>query len=310
MILKFTAHPEDSEKRLDIFLAGSSGDEISRTSIQKWIKDGHIVLLPERKNCKASQKVIPGQSFEINIPPKKKILLQPVEMNIPVLYEDDDLIVICKPAGIASHGGVDDERPSLVNGLLFHFRTLSSAGGEMRPGIVHRLDKPTSGIMVVAKTDKAHLNLARQFLKREVEKTYYAWLVQTPKNSDGRIDAPIGRHPELRLKMCVSPRGRKAVTHYKIIQTISSKKHRHFSLAEIKIETGRTHQIRVHFQHIGAPIVGDMLYSRSGAEFSKYGLLLFSGKLSFTHPGTGKKMKFELPLPENFILFEKEAPLR
>lgn len=309
MILNSKVEEEFAEYRLDQFLSIHSGGEISRTSIQKWIKSGHIKRIePPSNSLKSSQKVHTGEEYEITIPPRPKIGLEPVQMDIPIIYEEDDFVVINKPAGLASHGGPGDDSPSLVNGLLYHFKELSGVAGEIRPGIVHRLDKMTSGLMVIAKTDRAHIALAEFFQKRTIEKKYFAWLVQTPRNPEGRIELSIGRHPKERLKMCIRPDGRKAITNYKIIKSIISRKGRHFSLAEIQIETGRTHQIRVHFQHLGSPVVGDMLYSRTGSEYSKYGLLLFAQKLKFNHPFIKKKvMEFELPFPERFVLFEKEA---
>lgn len=312
--MKLTTYVQEDQNdlRLDQFLAQSTGDDISRTSIQKWIKNGLIEKISEPKstNLKANFRVKSGETFEITIPPKPKLNLSPVEMPIEILYEEEEFVIINKPPGIASHGGPGDDSPSLVNGLLYYFKNLSQIGGEIRPGIVHRLDKPTSGLMVIAKTDRAHIKLSSMFQKREIEKTYYAWLVQTPKLPEGRIELPLGRHPTERLKMCVRKDGRKAITTYKIIKSISSRKSRNFSLAEIKIETGRTHQIRVHFQNMGCPVVGDMLYSRTGNEFSKYGLLLFSQALKFKHPFKRKVIDITLPFPERFMRFEEEAEFR
>lgn len=306
MNLQFTVAPEQEDLRLDHFLNFSTGDEISRTSLQKWIKEGHV-LREDGKICKPNYKVKPAEIFLIQVPPRKKLSLDPIPMDLEVLYEEDEFLVIKKPAGIACHGGPEDTRPSLVNGLLYHFRKLSGIGGEMRPGIVHRLDKPTSGLMVIAKTDRAHIALGNQFQKREVEKRYYTWLIQCPKISSGKIEAKIMRHPTERLKMTIHEKGRKAITNYKILKTIPSPKNRNYSLAEVIIETGRTHQIRVHFQSLGCPVVGDLLYSRSGNEFQKYGLLLFAQRLAFQHPFEKRKLEFELDFPENFVLFEKEA---
>jgi 23S rRNA pseudouridine1911/1915/1917 synthase len=307
MKLKIKVTEPNIGMRLDSFLSHSTSDDISRTSLQKWIKSGNIICLNKELSLKANYKVELDEEYEIQIPIKEKLDLKPVKMEIPILHEEEEFVVIYKPAGIASHGGPGDTQPSLVNGLLFYFHKLSKISGEIRPGIVHRLDKPTSGIMVIAKTDRAHLKLASQFQNREVEKTYFAWLVQTPKLPEGRITSSIARHPTERLKMCISPKGRKSITNYKILKTISSNKGRHYSLAEIQIETGRTHQIRVHFQSLGCPVVGDILYSRSGDEFSKYGLLLFAGSLQFKHPFSKKKLEFSLPLPKNFLEFEKNA---
>jgi 23S rRNA pseudouridine1911/1915/1917 synthase len=307
MKLKIKVTEPNIGMRLDSFLSHSTSDDISRTSLQKWIKSGNIICLNKELSLKANYKVELDEEYEIQIPIKEKLDLKPVKMEIPILHEEEEFVVIYKPAGIASHGGPGDTQPSLVNVLLFYFHKLSKISGEIRPGIVHRLDKPTSGIMVIAKTDRAHLKLASQFQNREVEKTYFAWLVQTPKLPEGRITSSIARHPTERLKMCISPKGRKSITNYKILKTISSNKGRHYSLAEIQIETGRTHQIRVHFQSLGCPVVGDILYSRSGDEFSKYGLLLFAGSLQFKHPFSKKKLEFSLPLPKNFLEFEKNA---
>ncbi|MCB1156640.1 MAG: RluA family pseudouridine synthase [Leptospiraceae bacterium] len=310
MILKTIVNEEFAGMRLDRFLSAYTGDDISRTSIQKWIKSGNIFQIPAKKAVKASYIVNSGDEFEIHIPRKKEIGLNPVEMQIPIVREWEDFLVINKPAGLASHGGPGDSEPSLVNGLLFLFKNLSSVGGEDRPGIVHRLDKPTSGLMIVAKNDRAHIALSRMFQEKTVYKRYYAWLIQAPRESGGRVESPIGRHPLERLKMCIRKDGRKAITNYKILKTVSSRKGRNYSLAEAEIETGRTHQIRVHFQSLGCPVVGDRLYSRSGDEFKKYGLLLFAQKLRFQHPFTGEEIEIELPFPSNFIEFEKDSELR
>jgi 23S rRNA pseudouridine1911/1915/1917 synthase len=310
MNLSFKTTEEDTNTRLDHFLNRSTGDEISRTSIQKWIKQGYVVQSPTHETVKPGQKVKAGEIFIIHVPPRAKTHLEPIPMDLPILLEEDDFIIIQKPRGLSSHGGPQDDRPSLVNGLLYHFKQLSSHGGESRPGIVHRLDKPTSGVMVIAKNDRSHIALSKKFQNREVEKKYYAWLIQAPKNPTGRIESKIGRHPTERLKMCICSTGRNAITHYKIIKTIQSRKGRVFSLVEVRIETGRTHQIRVHFQSLGCPVVGDMLYSRSGSEFEKYGLLLFSQMIRFEHPFEKREISVEIPFPENFLEFEREAEFK
>ncbi|MCC6274554.1 MAG: RluA family pseudouridine synthase [Leptospiraceae bacterium] len=311
--MQFTTEVTEEFKdfRLDIFLNSATGDEISRTLLQKLIREGFVEQESKKTAIiKPNTRVNVGEVFTIRIPPKKQISLEPVKMDIQVIREFDDFAIINKPRGLASHGGPGDTSPSLVNGLLYYFQELSKEGGEIRPGIVHRLDKPTSGLMIIAKNDKAHIALSRMFQTRMIEKTYYAWLIQSPKLTEGRIESPIGRHPTERIKMCVRRDGRKSITNYKIIKTISSNKHRMFSLAEIHLETGRTHQIRVHFQSLGCPVVGDMLYSRTGNEFAKYGLMLFSQKLKFKHPFSDEIIQAELEFPENFKLFEKEAGLR
>ncbi|MCB1142547.1 MAG: RluA family pseudouridine synthase [Leptospiraceae bacterium] len=307
MILSFIVKQDEESKRLDQFLYSSTGEEISRTSVQKWIESGHVFCKNGSEKIKSNRKIKPGEIYEIHIPPRPKLSLDPIPMDLSILYEDEDMVIIDKPQGLASHGGPEDARPSLVNGLLYHFKNLSGVGGEIRPGIVHRLDKPTSGVMVIAKNDKTHIALSKQFQNRSVKKTYFAWLVQTPNLPTGRIAESISRHPTERLKMHIDPRGRKAITNYKVVKTINSKKGRNYTLVEVNIETGRTHQIRVHFQFLRCPIVGDLLYSRSAKEFSKFGLLLFSQRLSIFHPGTHKEIDIQLPFPERFQRFEEEA---
>ncbi|MBE7410482.1 MAG: RluA family pseudouridine synthase [Leptospiraceae bacterium] len=309
IVLEVTEEFQDF--RLDVFLNKATGDELSRTSIQRLIRDGQVSLnSTEFPISKPNYKVSVGEIFTIFIPPKKQFRLEPIQMDFEIVKEWEDFAIINKPAGLSSHGGPGDASPSLVNGLLYYFKELSKEGGIIRPGIVHRLDKPTSGLMIIAKNDKAHIALSKLFQTRKIEKTYFAWLIQSPKLPEGRIDSPIGRHPTERIKMCVRRDGRKSITNYKIIKTISSSKHRLFSLAEIRLETGRTHQIRVHFQSLGSPVVGDMLYSRTGNEFSKYGLLLFSQKLKFQNPFSDEVIELELEFPENFMRFEKEAVLK
>lgn len=307
MILSFDTTPDDEDLRLDTFLSRASGDEFSRTSIQKWIKMGNVRLGENSQTLKSSYRVRQGERYTISIPPIKKNSLEPIPMDIPILLDEEDFLIISKPSGISSHGGPGDDRPSLVNGLLYIMNTLSTVGGSTRPGIVHRLDKPTSGLMVIAKNDRCHTALSKLFQQRQVEKIYYAWLVQTPKSSEGRIETRISRHPTERLKMQVSEKGRIAVTNYQIEKVIQSRKGKRFSLARVRIETGRTHQIRVHFQSLQCPVVGDMLYSRSGSEFIRYGLLLFSQMLCFPHPFEKREIKIELPLPETFLSFEQNA---
>lgn len=306
MQIQVIVNENDQNLRLDQFLNQSTGDEFSRTTLQRWLEQGYIKR-SDGKILKPSYKVKLHEEYIIQVPPRKKIQLEPIAIDFSVVYEEEEFLIINKPAGIATHGSLDNSEPTLVNGLLYYFKNLSKIGGETRPGIVHRLDKPTSGLLIIAKTDKAHIALSSLFQKREMEKRYYAWLLQTPKTPEGTIQEKIARHPTERLKMTISEKGKLAITHYKVLKTISTRKHRTFSFVETKIETGRTHQIRVHFQHIKCPIVGDTLYSRSGNEFSKYGLLLFAQRLAFPHPFTKKFLEFELPLPENFLKFEKEA---
>ncbi len=230
-------------------------------------------------------------------------------MELPVILERENFLIIHKPSGIASHSGPGDRSPSLVNGLIYHFKELSKMGGEARPGIVHRLDKPTEGLILIAKNDRAHGKLSELFRKREIEKKYYAWVQGHPPEESGTIDLPIARHPVERLKMTVSPKGRRSITHYKVLKYINSRSGRKFSFIEVGLETGRTHQIRVHFQNQRCPVVGDLLYSRAGSQFESYGLQLLSYFLKFKDPFTNEKIEAILPLSERFLRFEKNAPL-
>ncbi len=307
--LKAEVTEEFTGNRLDRFLKHSLGDEVSRASIQKWIDSGYVRNQDEKIQDKSSLKVKEGDQFSISVPPRPPLNLEPVSMSLPVILEREDFLIIHKPAGIASHSGPGDRSPSLVNGLLYHFKDLSKAGGEARPGIVHRLDKPTEGLILIAKNDRAHGKLSELFRKREIEKKYYAWVQGHPPEESGTIDLPISRHPVERLKMTISPKGRRSVTHYKVLKYINSRTGRKFSFVEVGLETGRTHQIRVHFQSQRCPVVGDLLYSRAGAQFESYGLLLLSFFLKFKDPFTGELIEANLPLTERFLRFEKNAPL-
>lgn len=305
---EYEVREDHQSSRLDQFLSEMLGDNYSRAMIQKWIQSGHVEELNSgTKLVKPSSKVNQGYRISLKIPSPPKFTLEPLEMPITVILDKKDYMVIDKPPGIASHGGPGDTEPSLVNALIHHFSELSSAGGENRPGIVHRLDKATSGLMIIAKNDSAHYKLAKMFHDRQVKKRYVAWLLGAPSEPEGTIDKPIRRHPKERMKMTVSSGGRKAITHYKVIKTVQSRKRRKFSLVEIDLETGRTHQIRVHFHALGCPVVGDPLYSRNPDEFSNYGLLLFSQSISFTDPFSGENIQLSLPYPERFIKFEKLA---
>jgi 23S rRNA pseudouridine1911/1915/1917 synthase len=302
---KFITDSQDADERLDQFLKKKLGEEYSRTSIQSWIENEYVTFSPDYKKPKASLKLIPELEITLRIQPKPNIDLSPVPMDIPVLWEEEDYMIINKPRGISTHPGPGDFEPSLVHGLLFKFKNLSHVGGEGRPGIVHRLDKLTSGLMVIAKTDRGHLAFSKMFHDRNIEKIYNAWCHQTPKSETGTIDQPIGRHKVERIKMMIDSKGRKAVTHYKIERIKITHNGRKFSLIEARIETGRTHQIRVHFQANGFPIVGDPLYSSSHKEYSKYGLLLYSKSLRFEDPFTKKEVFVEVDTPENLIMFDR-----
>jgi 23S rRNA pseudouridine1911/1915/1917 synthase len=301
-VIRTITVPDDSESvRLDRFLA-SMLPEHSRSQIQRLIKDGHVQVAA--RAAKANQSVKTGQSVTIDIPEPTDPIPQPEALPLPILYQDKDLIVVDKPAGMVVHPAAGHESGTLVNALLHHVDDLSGIGGEKRPGIVHRLDRGTSGLMVVAKNDAAHEELARQFHDREVEKEYLA-LVWGEVMAGRRIDAPIGRDPNDRKKMSAASlrvrRSRSAVT--RIVRA------EHFgpalTLAQVAIHTGRTHQIRVHLSAIGHPIVGDAVYGgvhrRVPGDLRALTHLerpfLHAAHLVFKHPEDGRTMDFTSALP-------------
>jgi 23S rRNA pseudouridine1911/1915/1917 synthase len=289
--------PEQDGTRLDTFLTGLLPD-ISRSQLQRLIKDGFVT--GPMKNLRPSTPVRAGQSYAVDVPPAQESTLEPEPLPLRIVFEDADVVVLDKPAGMVVHPGAGHRRGTVVNALLHHVKDLSGIGGELRPGIVHRLDRGTSGLMVVAKNDAAHQELARQFEDREVEKEYVA-LVWGVVQAGRRIDAPIGRDPADRQKMSTrARRARSAVTRVTWA--------RHFkgvSLLKVAISTGRTHQIRVHLSAIGHPIVGDPTYGgvhrrvphdlRSVQRLERP--FLHAARLAFTHPADGRRVEFDSPLP-------------
>jgi 23S rRNA pseudouridine1911/1915/1917 synthase len=290
---------DDSEGiRLDVFLASVLADR-SRSQIQRLIRDGHVRV--GEREAKANQPVKIGQAISVEVPEPVDPVPRPEALPLPILYQDRDVIVVDKPAGMVVHPAAGHEGGTLVNALLHHVDDLSGIGGEKRPGIVHRLDRGTSGLMVIAKNDRAHAELSRQFHDREVEKEYVA-LVWGEVMAGRRIDAPIGRDPVNRKKMSAKARrSREAVT--RIVR--ANHFGRTLTLAHVAIHTGRTHQIRVHLSAIGHPIVGDPLYGgvhrRVPGDLRAVSHLerpfLHAAKLAFNHPADGRRMAFESPLP-------------
>lgn len=296
----FTVAEEDEDVRLDVFLV-SMLPEQSRSQIQRLIKEGRVLI--DGHSSKPNHGVRIGQEVTVETPEAVETETKGEDIPLPIIYQDADLIVIDKPAGMVVHPAAGHASGTLVNALLHHVHDLSGIGGEKRPGIVHRLDRGTSGLMVVAKHDAAHEELARQFREREVEKEYIA-LVWGEVVAGRRIDAPIGRDTSNRKKMSArARRSREAVT--RIVRT--ERLHPLLTLARIAIHTGRTHQIRVHLSAIGHPIVGDALYGgvhrRVSGEIKAITHLqrpfLHAGKLAFHHPADGRRMEFECPIPED-----------
>jgi len=278
--------------RLDQFLAGEV-PRLSRARLQDLIKDGHVTL--NGGKTKASMRLRDGDTIVLNEPPPTAIETRPEEIALDVLYEDDDFIVLNKPAGLVVHPAAGNWSGTIVNALLHHCPTLSGIGGEQRPGIVHRLDKETSGCLVVAKNDAAHQSLARQFAGREVTKIYLALVAGKLARKSGVVEAAIGRHPIQRKKMAVltNGRGRAAKTSYRVLRELPVG-----TLVECTLYTGRTHQIRVHLKHLGHPVLGDEVYGKRGG-FARQ--MLHAWRLGFVHPRTGERMNFESPLPPDFV---------
>ncbi|MCL2859829.1 MAG: RluA family pseudouridine synthase [Oscillospiraceae bacterium] len=268
---------------------------ISRTMIQKLIDSGNVKV--NETIQKASYKVSRNDIIEVLLEePVERLDIKPQNIDLDVIYEDEDIIVINKPKGLVVHPGNGNLEGTLVNAVMARCKgSLSGIGGEIRPGIVHRLDKDTSGIIIVAKNDNAHLNLSTQIKNREVKKTYIALVRGVIKENQATIDMPIGRHINVRVKMAVRKDGKSAVTHFTVLKRYES-----YTLLKINIETGRTHQIRVHLAEIGHPIVGDMVYSNGKNPFNVEGQMLHASKIEFKHPTTGAMMVLEAELPEYF----------
>jgi len=290
--IEFVVSADDAKLRLDHFLAKRL-PEYSRSRLQQLIRSGFVRL--NEQSTRPRQIVRAGDKIDLIEPPVEKIDVRPEPIPLEVLFEDDDLIVINKPAGLTVHPGAGHRQHTLVNALLSHCATLSGIGGKERPGIVHRLDKETSGCLVVAKNDTAHRELSTQFAARTVEKIYLALVAGKLRKPSGVIEEKIGRHPIHRQRMsATSPRGRSARTEYRVIRSSDQA-----SLVECRLHSGRTHQIRVHLNHLGHPVLGDKIYApRFAKNFARQ--MLHAWKLGFHHPRTGEWKRFEAPLPADF----------
>ena len=285
---------DNSGIRIDMYVAEKV--DISRVAVQKLIENQKLIV--NGKNVKSSYKVKLGDVIEFEIEEPKEIDIKPEDIPLEVLYEDNDIIVINKPKGMVVHPANGNLDGTLVNAVMAKCKnSLSGIGGKIRPGIVHRLDKDTSGAIIVAKNDKAHIKLSNQLKNHEIEKTYIALVRGIVKPNEATIDMPISRSTSDRKKMAVDKYGKKAITHFKVFKRYP--KH-NCTLLEIKIETGRTHQIRVHLSEIGYPIIGDGVYSSGKNEWGIEGQCLHAKSLKFKHPITGKEMYIEAPLPKYF----------
>ena len=279
--------------RLDNYIC-SQKQELSRTTVQRLIEQEKILV--NGKKQKPSYKPEDGDKIQIEIPEAQEIKLEAQDIQVPVIYEDKDIIVVNKPKGMVVHPGNGNPDGTLVNAILSMCKgSLSGIGGKIRPGIVHRLDKDTSGLLIIAKNDEAHIKMSKQIQDRKVIKKYIALVKGTVPEDEATIDLPIARSTKDRKKMAVDPKGKKAVTHFKVLQRFNK-----YTLLELKIDTGRTHQIRVHMAYIGHPVVGDMVYSNGKNEFGIEGQMLHAKYLEFNHPITGELLKLEAPIPEYF----------
>ncbi len=290
--IEFVVSANDARLRLDQFLAKEL-PEYSRSRLQQLIRSGFVRL--NKQTTRPRQIVRGGDKIHLIEPPLEKIQMRPEPIPLDVLFEDDDLIIINKPADLTVHPGAGQREHTLVNALLSHCTTLSGIGGKERPGIVHRLDKETSGCLVVAKNDVAHRELSKQFAARTVEKIYLALVAGKLRKPTGVIEENIGRHPVQRKRMSVSSkRGRAAKTEYRVIHSSDQA-----SLVECRLHSGRTHQIRVHLHHLGHPVLGDKIYApRFAKNFHRQ--MLHAWKLGFRHPCTGEWRSFEASLPADF----------
>lgn len=284
--------------RLDAMVAAET--DLSRTQAQRLIREGAILL--NGKTAKPNSMTAEGDRVEITYPEPVDTDVQPEDIALDIVYEDDDLVVVNKPQGMVVHPAPGHESGTLVNALLYHIADLSGIGGEKRPGIVHRIDRMTSGLIVVAKNDAAHQNLSGQFQAHTAHRSYLALADGNFREDDGTVDAPIARRQNDRKRMAVVPGGREAVTHYRVLRRYGQ-----YTLLQLELETGRTHQIRVHLASLQHPVAGDDVYGRSKRPFGLSGQALHGYRLSFEHPASGERMTFFAPIPAYFAAALQKA---
>lgn len=291
MTEKFNFTVETEKGRIDKYLAGQL-EGVSRSKIQKLISEGQILV--NEKEVKAKYKVSNGDEIVVTILDPEPVDVVAQNLPLEIIYEDEDIVLINKAQGMVVHPGAGHKDGTLVNALLYHIDDLSGINGEIRPGIVHRLDKETSGILVVAKNDTAHVHLSKQLQERSMTKKYWTLVHGVIPHEHGTIDAPIGRDPKNRQQFTVIKSGKEAISHFKVLERLKN-----FSLLEVSIETGRTHQIRVHLKYINYPVAGDKTYG-PGKTIKGEGQLLHAHSLEFVHPRTQETMTFKAPVPETF----------
>ncbi|MFQ6866269.1 RluA family pseudouridine synthase [Blautia sp.] len=299
-VLSFTVASDTVSVRIDRYLTEQC-PELSRSYIQKLLKDQKVKA--DHKTVKANYKVQPGQEIVVEIPDAEPLDIQPEDIPLDILYEDPYLLVVNKPKGMVVHPAAGHTGGTLVNAVMAHCgENLSGINGVLRPGIVHRIDKDTTGALLVCKTDEVHRSLAEQLKEHSIKRRYRAIVRGNLKEDTGTIEGPIGRHPTDRKKMAINYKnGKDAVTHYKVLERFGQ-----YTYVECRLETGRTHQIRVHMSSIGHPLLGDTVYGSGKDPFHLEGQTLHAMILGFIHPTTGEYMEFSAPLPEYFLkLLEK-----
>ncbi len=302
-IFYLEAGEENAGERIDAFLASKLHD-VTRSWLQKLIEAGNVSVEGREKLAK-NYKLRAGDRLTVELPEPETLDVLPENIPLDIVYEDKYLLVVNKPSGMVVHPAVGNHTGTLVNAVMFHCGDqLSSINGVVRPGIVHRIDKDTSGLLVIAKTDAAHRGLAEQFAVHSIKRAYRAVVYNNIKEDDGRVDAPIGRNPKDRLKMAVvsADKGRRAVTNYHVIERSGK-----FTYVECRLETGRTHQIRVHMAYIGHPLLGDPLYGPRKGMSGVTGQVLHAKELGFVHPITGEYMEFDSELQTEFVKALKKA---
>lgn len=287
---------ENNYKRLDVFLSERC-EELTRSAIKKLIEEGNVLV--NGKGAKAGETIKTGWEVRLTLPDPVSLSARPEDIPIDIVYQDEDIAVINKAQGMTVHAGNGNEDGTLVNALLYHLDSLSGINGVIRPGIVHRIDKDTSGLLVVAKNDRAHVSLSQQIAEKTCHRIYVALLEGIVKKDEGTISTDIGRNPSDRLKMAVLPsgKGKFARTDYRVLDRYERSG---VTFCEFTLYTGRTHQIRVHSQYMGHPIVGDPVYGYKKQKFKLNGQLLHAKRLILTHPTTGEEMTFDAPLPDYF----------